>query len=87
MGKLCIEVNPTDKKAFLSEDLCIGCGICVKKYVSHFLHLDPYDAHVMLSLVTSCLQVPVRRHSDFQLAHKSRLSGDSPIHCKLVQAA
>jgi len=34
MGKLCIEVNPTDKKAFISEDLCIGCGICVKKYVS-----------------------------------------------------
>jgi ATP-binding cassette subfamily E protein 1 len=33
MGKLCIEVNPTDKKAFLSEELCIGCGICVKKYV------------------------------------------------------
>jgi ATP-binding cassette subfamily E protein 1 len=31
MGKLCIEVNPTDKKAFLSEELCIGCGICVKK--------------------------------------------------------
>jgi len=55
MGKLCIEVNPTDKKAFLSEDLCIGCGICVKKYVSHLLHLDPYDTHVMLSLVVSCL--------------------------------
>jgi ferredoxin len=33
MGKLCIEVNPTDKKAFISEDLCIGCGICVKKWV------------------------------------------------------
>lgn len=31
MGKLCIEVNPTDKKAFISEELCIGCGICVKK--------------------------------------------------------
>jgi ferredoxin len=31
MGKLCIEVTPTDKKAFISEELCIGCGICVKK--------------------------------------------------------
>lgn len=31
MGKLCIEVNPTDKKAVISEELCIGCGICVKK--------------------------------------------------------
>jgi translation initiation factor RLI1 len=32
-GKLCIEVKPTDKIAFISEFLCIGCGICVKKYV------------------------------------------------------
>ncbi|KAL1204920.1 ABC transporter E family member 1 [Cardamine amara subsp. amara] len=30
-GKLCIEVTPTSKTAFLSEELCIGCGICVKK--------------------------------------------------------
>jgi len=31
MGKLCIEVGSKDKIAFLSEELCIGCGICVKK--------------------------------------------------------
>ncbi|CAN0131742.1 unnamed protein product, partial [Phaeothamnion confervicola] len=31
MGKLCIEVNPNSKIAFISEELCIGCGICVKK--------------------------------------------------------
>lgn len=31
MGKLCIEVNKNDKTALISEDLCIGCGICVKK--------------------------------------------------------
>lgn len=30
-GKLCIEVTPNDKIAFLSEELCIGCGICSKK--------------------------------------------------------
>jgi len=30
MGKLCIEVTPTDKIAYISENLCIGCGICVK---------------------------------------------------------
>ena len=29
-GKLCIEVTPASKIAFLSEELCIGCGICVK---------------------------------------------------------
>ncbi|KAG6610811.1 ABC transporter E family member 2 [Phytophthora cinnamomi] len=31
MGKLCIEVSPKSKVAFISEQLCIGCGICVKK--------------------------------------------------------
>jgi ATP-binding cassette subfamily E protein 1 len=31
MGKLCIEVSPASKIAFISEELCIGCGICVKK--------------------------------------------------------
>ncbi|KAJ0249346.1 ABC transporter E family member 1 [Hirschfeldia incana] len=30
-GKLCIEVTPASSTAFLSEELCIGCGICVKK--------------------------------------------------------
>lgn len=30
-GKLCIEVEPSSKIAFISETLCIGCGICVKK--------------------------------------------------------
>lgn len=29
-GKLCIEVNPNSKLAYISEELCIGCGICVK---------------------------------------------------------
>lgn len=31
MGKLCIEVGPTSKLSLISESLCIGCGICVKK--------------------------------------------------------
>mmetsp|Transcript_30710 Transcript_30710/g.86062 ORF Transcript_30710/g.86062 Transcript_30710/m.86062 type:complete len:627 (+) Transcript_30710:108-1988(+) len=31
MGKLCIEVTNKDKLANLSEELCIGCGICVKR--------------------------------------------------------
>eukprot|EP00696_Hemimastix_kukwesjijk_P008965 gnl/Hemi2/2131_TR770_c0_g1_i1.p1 gnl/Hemi2/2131_TR770_c0_g1~~gnl/Hemi2/2131_TR770_c0_g1_i1.p1 ORF type:complete len:681 (-),score=239.37 gnl/Hemi2/2131_TR770_c0_g1_i1:224-2095(-) len=30
-GKLCIEVKSTDKISWISEELCIGCGICVKK--------------------------------------------------------
>ena len=31
MGKLCIEVSPSSKIAIISEELCIGCGICTKK--------------------------------------------------------
>jgi hypothetical protein len=29
-GKLCVQVHREDKKCFISEDLCIGCGVCVK---------------------------------------------------------
>ncbi|VVA97475.1 unnamed protein product [Arabis nemorensis] len=32
-GRLCIEVSPASKTAFLSEELCIGCGICVKSHL------------------------------------------------------
>jgi hypothetical protein len=31
VGKLCIEVDSSAKIAFISEELCIGCGICPKK--------------------------------------------------------
>lgn len=31
MGKLCIEVTQNDKISKISEELCIGCGICIKK--------------------------------------------------------
>ncbi|GAP85088.1 putative translation initiation factor RLI1 [Rosellinia necatrix] len=30
-GKLCIEVTPASNLAFISESLCVGCGICPKK--------------------------------------------------------
>jgi len=31
MGKLCIEVETKSIKSEISEELCIGCGICIKK--------------------------------------------------------
>merc|ERR1712032_1348518 len=42
MGKLCIEVTPNDKIATISEELCIGCGICVKKC--------PFEAITIINL-------------------------------------
>ncbi|OII71450.1 RNAse l inhibitor-like protein [Cryptosporidium andersoni] len=41
-GKLCVEVDSTSKVATISESLCIGCGICVKKC--------PYDAITIINL-------------------------------------
>jgi ATP-binding cassette subfamily E protein 1 len=44
-GKQCIEVSPTTKLAFISEELCIGCGICVKKC--------PFEAIAIINLPKS----------------------------------
>ena len=41
-GKLCIEVSASSKLAWISEELCIGCGICVKKC--------PFDAIMIINL-------------------------------------
>ncbi|GKB86627.1 ABC transporter E family member 2, partial [Tanacetum coccineum] len=41
-SKLCIEVSSASKKAEISEELCIGCGICVKKC--------PFDAIEIINL-------------------------------------
>jgi translation initiation factor RLI1 len=41
-GKLCIEVTAESKISHISEELCIGCGICVKKC--------PFEAIAIINL-------------------------------------
>ncbi|KAG7692971.1 hypothetical protein KL930_004320 [Ogataea haglerorum] len=54
-GKLCIEVAPTSKIAFISENLCIGCGICVKKC--------PFGAINIINLPTNLEKEVTHRYS------------------------
>jgi len=55
MGKLCIEVTPTDKIATISESLCIGCGICVKKC--------PFEAVTIINLPSNLEKCTTHRYS------------------------
>jgi ATP-binding cassette subfamily E protein 1 len=55
MGKICIEVTPVDKMAKISEELCIGCGICVKKC--------PFDAISIINLPSNLEKDTTHRYS------------------------
>mmetsp|Transcript_29891 Transcript_29891/g.41365 ORF Transcript_29891/g.41365 Transcript_29891/m.41365 type:complete len:617 (-) Transcript_29891:343-2193(-) len=55
IGKLCIEVSAATKVAFLSEELCIGCGICVKKC--------PFDAIMIINLPKDLEKETTHRYS------------------------
>ncbi|KAI9738927.1 MAG: Fe-S cluster-binding ribosome biosynthesis protein [Claussenomyces sp. TS43310] len=54
-GRLCIEVTPESKIAFISESLCIGCGICPKKC--------PFGAISIINLPTNLESQVTHRYS------------------------
>lgn len=54
-GKLCIEVAPTSKVAWISEELCIGCNICTKKC--------PFEAITIINLPRSLSKDTTHRYS------------------------
>ncbi|XP_020619822.1 ATP-binding cassette sub-family E member 1-like [Orbicella faveolata] len=55
MGKLCIEVTPESKVAYISEPLCIGCGICAKKC--------PFEAITIINLPSNLEKETTHRYN------------------------
>jgi len=53
-GKLCVEVLKDSKIAWISEPLCIGCGICVKKC--------PFEAISIINLPKDLASSTTHRH-------------------------
>jgi ATP-binding cassette subfamily E protein 1 len=53
-GKLCIEVTPASKLCTIAENLCIGCGLCVKKC--------PFEAIKIINLPTNLSKLTTHRY-------------------------
>jgi len=88
-GKLCIEVNPGSKIAWLSEELCIGCGICVKVRRRLGLMTDaaltphqkcPFEAIMIINLPKDLDKDTTHRYgpNSFKLHRRGDSRGEPP---------
>ena len=57
-GRICIEVNSDSKASILNEDLCIGCGMCVKSC--------PFGAISIINLPSGLDKDTVHRYGENQ---------------------
>ena len=74
MGKLCIEADARMKTASLSEELCIGCGICVKKC--------PFEAIQIINLPKNLEKETTHRYGANTFKLHRRLAMTHPVpHC------
>ena len=71
-GKICIEVMPTSTICFISETLCIGCGICVKVLV-RILNF-PRNARLRPFKSSTCLKIlKKKQHIDMGQTRSSSI--------------
>jgi ATP-binding cassette subfamily E protein 1 len=72
-GSECILQNPIDGKAIISEDLCTGCGICIKKC--------PFEAIVIVNLVKELGENKIHQFgiNSFRIYHMPILKQGSVI--------
>lgn len=90
MGKLCIEVSPNSKIASLSEELCIGCGICVK--VVFFIHFLTYfffifSANLIKVLGIFCLsriEMSIRCYSNHQYSKQFGKANNASVFKEFI---
>lgn len=97
-GKLCIEVTPASKIAFISEELCIGCGICVKvcsgsghfstcRYLRIFLSMLRDQGLQPHHIFVTGVEMPVWGHSNHQFTKGPGQRHYSSLWTKHIQVA
>ncbi|CAC5392166.1 ABCE1 [Mytilus coruscus] len=88
MGKLCIEVSPTEKIAFISEELCIGCCTCIcakLRFYSQSVKC-PFEVITIINLPSNIEKDTTHRYSANSLKlHRANTWRLIPITCSMIE--